>query len=188
MDPATITTDRLDLPPLSAEAIEALIDGDGERLAELTGAVFPLPPEAPPEMADALPFLRDRVREDPGSAPWWARLLVRRETREAVGSAGFGGRPDAAGTVTAGYSVYPEFQGHGFATEAVRALVGWALAQPGVARVRATIPPGNAPSLRVAEKAGLRRAGVEVDDEAGEVEVWEIGLATGPAEEGSPGG
>ena len=186
VDLTSIAADRLDLPPLTAAAIQALIDGDGERLEALTGAVFPLPVVAPPEMADALPFLRDRVAEEPADAPWWARLLVRRETREAVGSAGFGGRPDTAGTTVVGYSVYPEFQGHGYATEAVRALVGWALAQPGVARVRATIPPWNAPSLRVAEKAGLRRVGTAVDEEAGEVEVWEIGAALVPVGERGP--
>ena len=32
MDPATITTERLELRPQSAEAVQALIDGDGERL------------------------------------------------------------------------------------------------------------------------------------------------------------
>ena len=169
-----IATERLDLPPLSAEAIEALIDGDGERLTALTGAVFPLPVRAPPLMEDALPFFRDRLRDEPSVAPWFARLIVRRETREAVGSVGLNGPPDAEGMVLAGYSVYPEFQGHGYATEAMRALVAWALAQPGVTRVRATIPPGNAPSLRVAEKAGMRLVGTERDDEVGEVQVWEI--------------
>ncbi len=177
MDRLAIATDRLDLRPLSADAVQALIDGDLERLQGLTGAVFPLPLEAPPEMSDALPYFVERLRAEPEIAPWWARLLVRRETREAVGSAGFGGGPDEAGTVVIGYSVYPVFHGHGYATEAVRGLVGWALAQPGVARVRATITPDNVASLRVAEKAGLVRVGTDVDEEAGEVEVWEI--ATG---------
>ena len=174
MDPWTISTDRLDLPPLSADAVQALIDGDAERLTALTGAVFPLPLRAPPLTEDALPFFRDRLREEPAIAPWWVRLIVRRETGEAVGSAGLTGGPDAEGTVVAGYAVYEEFQGHGYATEAVRGLVAWALAQPGVARVRATIPPGNAPSRRVAEKAGMRLVGTDRDEEAGEVEVWEI--------------
>ena len=186
MDSTTIATDRLDLPPLTAAALQAWIDGDGDRLEGLTGAVFPLPVAAPPEMADALPFLRDRVAEAAADAPWWARLIVRRETREAVGSAGFGGRPDVAGTTVVGYSVYPRCQGHGYATEAVRALVAWALAQPGVARVRATIPPWKASSLRVAEKAGLRRAGTAVDEEAGEVQVWEIEAGIRPVGEQRP--
>ena len=76
-------------------------------------------------------------------------------------------------------TVSPAFQGRRLATEAVRALVGWALARPGVARVRATIPLWNASSLRVAEKAGLRPVGTDVDEEAGEVQVWEAEADTG---------
>ena len=171
----TLATERLLLPPLGADAIQALIDGDGERLEALTGASFPRPPTAPPLMDDALPSFRDRLRDDPAIAPWWVRLIVRRDGGEAAGSAGFAGRPDLAGTVTLGYAVYPEFQGHGYATEAVRALAAWALCQPGVATVRATVPPWNAPSLGVVAKAGFRRAGTVVDDDEGEVEVWETG-------------
>lgn len=169
-----IATERLLLPMLEADAIQALIDGDGGRLEALTGAWFPRPVAPPPLMDDALPFFRDRLRDDPAIAPWWVRLLVRRDTSEAVGSAGLTGRLDVAGVVVVGYAVYPEFQGHGYATEAVRALVAWALGQPAVAAVRATVPPGNAPSLRVVAKAGFRRVGAIVDDEEGELEVWEI--------------
>jgi len=172
MDDAIVTA-RLALPPLSADAIAALIAGDGERLEALTGASFPRPVEAPPLMADALPLFRDRLRADPALAPWWARLIVRRDTRQAVGSAGFAGYPDAAGVVTLGYAVYPAFQGHGYAAEAVRVLAAWALGQPGVMAVQATVPPWNTPSLRVVAKAGFRRIGTAADDEAGEVEVWE---------------
>ena len=169
-----IATEGLILPPLGADAIQTLIDADGARLKALTGARFPRPVAPPPLMDDALPVFRDRLREDPALAPWWVRLIVRRDGGEAVGSAGLTGRPDAAGVVVVGYAVYPEFQGHGYATEAVRALVAWALGQPAVAAVRATVPPGNAPSLRVVAKAGFRRAGGIVDDEEGELEVWEI--------------
>ena len=187
MNPPAIATDRLELPPLSAVAVQALIDGDGERLTALTGAVFPLPAQAPELMRDALPWIRDRLREEPDIGPWWVRLIVRRDTREAVGTAGLSGRPDAGGTVETGYSVSPEFQGHGYATEAVRAIVAWVLAQPGVTRVRAKIPPRNAPSLRVAEKAGMRLVGTDTDEEIGEVQVWEIAADTGPRATPRPG-
>ena len=81
MDPSTIATDRLELPPLSAAAVPALIAGDGEPLTALTGAVFPLPVRPPPLMEDALPFFRDRLREEPDIAPWFVRLIVGRDTR-----------------------------------------------------------------------------------------------------------
>ncbi len=94
---------------------------------------------------------------------------------------GFGGLPDDEGAVVIGYAVYPESQSHGFGTEATRALVGWALAQPGVRLVRATVPPGNAPSRRVAEGAGLRQVATSWDDEIGVVLVDEVRAETGPS-------
>ena len=168
-----LTTERLELSPLSDAALDALIRGDGVELATLTGARFPDPVVAPPLMEDALAFMRDRLRADPGEANWWAWLIVEASTREAVGSLGFGGRPDTDGAVTLGYAIYPAFKGRGFATEAARALVAWALGQPGVGAVRATIPVGHTPSLRVAEKAGMRRIGRDRDDEVGELLVLE---------------
>lgn len=164
---------RLDLPPLSVETLTALIAGDRSTLEAATDARFPEPLAAPPLMEDVLPAFLAALRADPAAAPWWARLIVLRETGEATGAIGFAGPPDDAGMVTMGYSLYPAFQGQGIASEAARALVAWALAQPGVRRVRATIAPGHVASARVATAAGLRRTGrIENDPDEGPVEVW----------------
>lgn len=164
---------RLDLPPLTVEALAALIAGDRSALEAATGTCFPEPLAAPPLMEDALPAFLNALRADPVAAPWWARMIVLRETGEAAGSIGFSGPPDDSGTVTMGYSLYPAFQGKGIASEAARALVAWALAQPGARRVRATIRPGHVASERVAAAAGLRRTGrIEDDPDEGPVEVW----------------
>lgn len=180
MEPAPVETDRFLLPVLGVEAIDALIAGDAARLTALTGATFPAPLQPPPLMDDALPFMRDNLRAAPADAAWWARLIVLRATGEAVGSLGCVGPPDADGGVVVGYSVYPAFQGRGYASEALRALVSWALAQPGVRRVRATIPPDNTPSLKVAARAGLHPNGTAHDKEVGEVLVYEIAVEDGP--------
>lgn len=165
---------RLDLPPLTLEALEALIAGDRAAVEAATGAVFPEPLAAPPLMEDALPFFRDVLRANPEAAPWWSRVLIVRETGAAAGLAGFSGGPDADGTVTLGYSVYPSHQRQGIASEAATALVAWALAQPGVRRVQATIPPGHVASERVARDAGLLRTDRLVHDpDEGPVAVWE---------------
>ncbi len=169
-----LSTDRLGLRPLTADALDALILRDQRRLEAVTGARFPDPLLPPPLMDDALPFMRDRLRADPGELGWWAWLIIARATREAVGSLGFGGRPDGEGTVVLGYAVYPACEGRGYATEAARTLTSWSLDQIGVTRVRATIPPGNTPSLRVAEKLGMRQVGTAQDDEVGEVLVFEV--------------
>lgn len=170
----TLASRRLDLPPLTVAALDALSAGDRAALEAATGATFPDPLTAPPLMADALPFFREQLVRDAGAARWWARLLILRETGAAVGSAGFTGGPDGEGTVTLGYSVYPLYQRQGLAAEAAEALAQWAMTQPGVRAVRATIPPGHIASERVAARAGLRRTGrVEHDSNEGPVEIWE---------------
>jgi RimJ/RimL family protein N-acetyltransferase len=165
---------RLDLSPLTIAALEALIAGDRPALESVTGARFPQPLAAPPLMDDALPYFRDVLLASTDDGSWGPYLLVLRELGEAVGSAGFTGPPDAEGTVTLGYSIYPMFQRQGIASEAAEALASWALTQPGVHRVQATIPPEHGASQRVAARAGfLRTSVVEDDPDEGPVEVWE---------------
>jgi RimJ/RimL family protein N-acetyltransferase len=57
-----------------------------------------------------------------------------------------------------GYTVAPEHQGHGYATEAVAALVDWMITR-GVHRVAATLDPRNLGSARVLERCGFRYSG-----------------------------
>ena len=169
-----IASRRLDLPPLTVAALEALIAGDRQALEVTTGARFPDPLSAPPLMDEALPYLRDVLLASPETRPWGPYLMLLRESGDAVGSAGFSGAPDTEGTVTLGYSVYPVFQRQGFASEAAEALTSWALLQPGVRRVRATIPPKHVGSQRVVTLAGFQKTGlVEDDPDEGPVEVWE---------------
>jgi len=82
-----------------------------------------------------------------------------RDTGVVVGDAGFHAPPDVAGTVEIGYGLVPGRRGRGLATEAVRALVGWALEQPDVAEVRAHTHEGHAASQAVLTRAGFTPAG-----------------------------
>jgi [ribosomal protein S5]-alanine N-acetyltransferase len=171
------STSRLELSPMSADAIDALLSGDNERLHSLTNAVFPAPAKPPPYMAEALPAVRSRLRESPSELHWWNWLVVRRDTREAIGSVAFAGSPDEAGAVLIGYAMYPGGQGNGYATEATQALVEWAFTQPGVRIVRAMAPVWNTPAVHVAEKVGMRPVGSYEDDEVGEVLIYETARA-----------
>jgi RimJ/RimL family protein N-acetyltransferase len=164
-------SERLDLLPFSVEILDAMIRGDGDALRALTGARFSAG-IAPPLMEDALPHFLDRLR---GGEPatWWGWLAIDRIPGETVGSAGFAGPPDSSGRVLLGYSVYPRYERMGFATEAAGLLISWALIQPGVIAVRATVPPWNTPSIRVAEKLGMRAVDEAEDPEAGTVIVYE---------------
>lgn len=168
-----LLSDRLRLTAMTREALQSWVEGDVARLEAETGAVFVQPLETPPLFGDDLPMFRDRMVETPDELGWWVWLISRRSDRRAVGVCGLGGRPGTEGAALLGYAVYPAFAGQGFATEAGRALISWVLAQPGVARVRATVPVWNAPSLAVARKLGMEEVAHEIHPDVGEVAVFE---------------
>jgi len=135
-----VTTARLVLPLWDAATVAALRDG-----ARLDG------------------WHRDFPREDDRDAAslwhdgdvWGPRSIVRGVT--TLGSIGFFGPPSPAGDGTpeteVGYGLVAEARGWGFATEALRALLGHT-DELGV-RIRASVAPENARSLRVLAKCGF---------------------------------
>ena len=89
--------------------------------------------------------------------PSWALYRIsRRRDGMSVGGIGFHGPPAGGGTEI-GFDLAPGARGLGYATEALRALAGWALLQPGVLRVTTTTTAANQPSQRVMGRAGFTR-------------------------------
>jgi ribosomal-protein-alanine N-acetyltransferase len=169
-----LDTPRLRLLALTADAIDALLGGDAERLAKLTNARFPQPLRPPPLTEPVLPQVRDRLRQDALQLGWWTWLVIRKDTGDAVGSVGFGGGPDPEGAVMLGYATYPKVEGRGFATEAAEALVHWALSHPTVDRVCASMPPDNHPAIRVAQKVGMRLLGTVWEEDLDDVLLYGV--------------
>ncbi|MEV0383558.1 GNAT family N-acetyltransferase [Nonomuraea sp. NPDC050643] len=85
------------------------------------------------------------------------RQIVERAGGRTVGSIGLFW-PPADGTLEIGYGVVASRRGRGYASEATRALTGFALLAPEVHTVHATVDPANPASVRVLEKAGFERA------------------------------
>ncbi|WP_330458489.1 GNAT family N-acetyltransferase [Streptomyces sp. NBC_00820] len=102
--------------------------------------------------------------------------LVRHEDGRAVGGIGFHGAPDEEGRVEIGYDLTEGARGQGYATEAVRALTAWALAQDDVDTVIATVESDNLPSQRVLSRADFTRATVEEERTARNGQGMEGGL------------
>ena len=169
----TLRTARLALVPATVDQLDALLAGHGPRLAAMLGVRVPEPLIAPPLTDDAIPFFRDEAMSNPHVAVWPFRWIVDRIEGALVGSAGCTGPPDEGGAVLLGYSVYPGFEGRGYASESARALIGDALARAEVRIVRATIPPWHVASQRVAAKAGMAHVGETESDEDGTLQVWE---------------
>ncbi|WGY01388.1 GNAT family N-acetyltransferase [Nocardioides sp. QY071] len=154
VQPAGVRTDRLQLVLWDEPTVTAI--RSGERLPGWH-------PEFPRE-------------DDRGAAtlwhdgdPWGPRSIVSLKQGVVIGSIGFFGPPqpadDEVPEVEVGYGLVAEARGYGLATEALGALL--ARADAAGVRVRASIAPDNAASLRVAAKAGF--TGVRGSNEDGEL-------------------
>jgi [ribosomal protein S5]-alanine N-acetyltransferase len=167
-----IETPQLRLMPCTVAAAQAAM-ADRAALEALLGTHVPA--EWPAEdLRDFLPIYGQIVDEQVARQGWGIWLMLSVAAGALVGDIGFKGPPDALRTAEIGYSVLPAFQGHGYATEAARALVVWGFAQPGVRRIVANCRFDNAASIRVLEKAGLRQTGRDRDALTWEVLAPEI--------------
>ena len=168
-----VLSERLELPSMSPTFIAALLSGDLAGARREIDVEFPV--DFTDDQGDVLRLRLGQMREDPSVQPWLLRLMVlRRGPRVAVGRIGFHGGPDAEGRVEIGYTVFQDFRGQGFATEATRALFDWAHAEHGITRFRASVSPTNLPSLAVVRKLGFQRTGVQWDEVDGEELVFQL--------------
>ncbi|TDD81892.1 GNAT family N-acetyltransferase [Actinomadura rubrisoli] len=145
MSSSDLITDRLVLRPWTAGEVAAVLDG---RRAVCWADDFP---------AEGDRVIAGFITGHPdGLGEYGQRLIVERESGLVVGSIGLFW-PPADGAVEFGYGVVASRRGRGYATEAARALVAFALASPEVKTVVASVELSNPESGRVLEKAGLRR-------------------------------
>jgi len=95
----------------------------------------------------------DRLPGQPGG---WVQLSVEElQSGKLVGDVGLSLADREPGVVKVGYTIAPESQGKGYATEAIGALVRYAFETLGAEVVRAYASAENAASIRVAEKVGM---------------------------------
>ena len=92
--------------------------------------------------------------QHPDQWHWYAMWMIELKDRTHIGDLCFKGL-GANGVVEIGYGILEEYQGNGYASEAVGAAVNWALQQSGVTRVEAETEPDNRASQRVLEKCGF---------------------------------
>jgi RimJ/RimL family protein N-acetyltransferase len=98
----------------------------------------------------------EMARHRPGEPGWVQLSVVDAVTGELVGDVGLSPAVGEPGVMKLGYTIAPEFQRRGYATEAVRALVEYAFEVLGADVVRIYADGDNVASHRVAEKSGLR--------------------------------
>ena len=101
--------------------------------------------------------IEEMARRAPGEAGGWVQFSVEeREGGRLVGDVGLSPADGEPGVLKVGYTVDPAFQGRGYASEAVGALIGYAFETLGAEVIRAYASADNAASIRVAEHVGMR--------------------------------
>lgn len=160
-----IQTLRLDLVAATIYHIVCELETP-DKLSNVLNARVPL--GWPPGEYDrgAQEFFKERLAEGGERAiGWYTWYAVRRATNEGdavvVGACGYTGPPDEQGVVEIGYSVLPEFEGRGYATEMAVALTHHAFSYEQVRLVIARTDPTNVPSQKVVQKAGFEPGGVD---------------------------
>jgi [ribosomal protein S5]-alanine N-acetyltransferase len=96
-----------------------------------------------------MPHLNDTAK-DPLYFTFWT--IISKEENIMVGDLCFKGEPNKNGEIEIGYGTYPAFEGKGYMTEAVGAIIMWAFAQPKVQLVTAQTDPTNIASQKILEK------------------------------------
>lgn len=132
-----IETDRLNIYAASKEQMEAFIAAQS---IDVLKAAYT-------EMLDGCLANPDRWE-------WYAIWMIEWKDGTHIGELCFKGLSNE-GSAELGYGIAEEYQGYGYATEAVSALMDWAFMQPGAMCVIAETETSNIASQRVLKKSGF---------------------------------
>ena len=164
-----LVTKKLRLVPCSVEMLQSLID-DAIDLSELMGVQVPRGwPQT--ELKEVAPYFVKILTESPDMVGRLCWFIVEKGQNTLIGSIGFKAKPDKNGVVEIGFGIDPAFRQKGYATEVLKELTRLALSKDDIQKVIAECEPDNKPSVRVLEKAGMQRLGVE-----GDMIKWEMSV------------
>ena len=155
-----ITTPRLQLIALDSIHLEYWLESREklEDSLQLIPNPMLIDPEFWKEIEDALPMWIEMTKKYPDEYAWFTNweIILTKENR-SVG--GIGLFKEESGKIMTGYYIDKKFQRMGFASEALRALLGWAFSNPEVDSIYADTPIELISSQKVLTQNGF----IEID-------------------------
>ncbi|MBV7315188.1 GNAT family N-acetyltransferase [Shewanella sp. NIFS-20-20] len=112
------------------------------------------------------PVSRIRAKFISGLQPWvydsgeWVSVKIASAEHGFMGVIGFFCEDNFSARIQVGYMLHPAYQGQGFATEALTAILDWATTEFDVHKCIAYVHWQNLASIRVLEKCGFKREGL----------------------------
>ena len=141
-----IETERLRIYPASKEKMKDFISGQANDI-----------------LKTAYQEMLDGCLMHPEEWNYYAIWMIEKKDGTHIGECCFKGiSPN--GSTEIGYGISEEYRGRDYATEAVNAVVEWALQQHKVCSVEAETEAGNLASIRVLQKCGFLPTG-EIGEE-----------------------
>lgn len=144
-----ITTDRLHLRPLQEADAEALFkyrsDPEISRYQQWE----------PADLSEVKRFIKDNSELTPGK--WLQLAICLRDNHELIGDCGLHTPRDRDHETELGISLAGEYQGIGYAAEALKAVIDHLFRVMGKHRVYASVDPRNLPSIKLLERVGMRK-------------------------------
>ncbi|MDE5977579.1 MAG: GNAT family N-acetyltransferase [Turicibacter sp.] len=98
-------------------------------------------------------------------------IFIEKETNQVIGDGGYKGNPNPTGEIEIGYEIIETKRRKGLATEAIEALLNWALTQHEVKSIIAKCHYQNTPSQNLLDKLGFKLIGEE-----DEMDIYQIKL------------
>lgn len=115
-------------------------------------------------LPEAIAFIRRQRRQVPGAPGGWTQIALALTGSDAlIGDLGLHRHAADPRQATIGVTLARAYQGQGYATEALTALLDHLFRQMDLHRVVAEVDPRNRPSWTLLERLGLRREGHRVE-------------------------
>ncbi len=153
IDMITLKTNRLNLRPFQGSDLAGFAayrsDPEVARYQSWT---------APYSLQQAADFLEEMARTQPGTPGAWYQLAVERHSQAGlIGDCAFQVSAHDDRQALIGFTFSRPFQNQGYATEAVKSLLGFLFAECGLHRIAAVCDARNSRSARLLERVGMRR-------------------------------
>ena len=144
-----IKTDRLFIRTLARQDRDAFF-----RYRSLP-EVFKYQSWRPQDMGEIEKFIEENLTISPNTRNTWLQLAVCLKNGQLIGDTGIHFIDDYQ--VEIGYTLSPEFQGQGYAFEAVNAIIAYLFSGLKKHRITASVDPDNLKSIKLLEKIGFRK-------------------------------
>jgi RimJ/RimL family protein N-acetyltransferase len=110
----------------------------------------------PKDIDEIEEFINKNISAFPNTRNTWMQLAVCLKEGQLIGDIGIHFIEDDY-QVEIGYTLSPEYQGNGYAVEAVKTVINYAFTELKKHRITASVDPNNLKSIKLLEKIGFRK-------------------------------